>query len=160
MKFRGEFEHSMDQKGRTAMPSAFREVLASRCNETAPRMILLRWLDPCLRLYVADDWEAEEERFESQADDLLDLDETYADVRRVIFSLATDVVPDRHGRILIKPSHRSHADLNESVIWVGQGRYIELWDPVRWRSRIEAALGDRDALRQGLRGMLRGRSDN
>jgi MraZ protein len=120
-------------------------------------MILLRWLDPCLRLYVEEDWEAEEERFEQTREDTLDLDNTLADLRRVIFSLATPVTTDGHSRILIKPSLREHAGLKDAVVWVGQGRYVELWDPQRWRERIDGALRDRDGLRQSLREINRRR---
>ncbi len=155
MKFRGEFEHSLDPKGRTAMPSVLREVLQARGGGKPAPLILLRWLDPCLRLYVAEDWEAEEERFESRAEDLLDLDDTLANLRRVIFSLASPLELDKNSRILIRPKMREHASLTESVVWVGQGRYIELWEPSSWRTRIEAALQDRDGLRRSLRDLHR-----
>ena len=114
------------------MPSALRDVLIERGGGKPAPLILLRWLDPCLRLYVAEDWEAEEARFESQADDLLDLDDTLADLRRVIFSLAMPVALDSHSRILIRPPLRDHADIADSAVWVGQGRYIEIWEPSRW----------------------------
>ncbi|MCA9563166.1 MAG: division/cell wall cluster transcriptional repressor MraZ [Myxococcales bacterium] len=159
MKFRGEFEHSLDQKGRTAMPAPLRDVLDARSSENPPRIMLLRWLDPCLRLYVAEEWEAEEERVEASHDDLLDLDETYATLRRVIFSSATEVSFDKHNRILIRNSLRDHAGLDGSVMWVGQGRYVELWDPATWRASIETALHDRDKLRKGLREMTRRRPE-
>jgi MraZ protein len=154
MKFRGEFEHGLDEKGRTAMPAPLRDVLVERGGGKPAPLILLRWLDPCLRLYVQEDWEAEEERFERQREDLLDLDETLADLRRVIFSLATPVALDGHSRVLIKPTLREHAGLGGSIIWVGQGRYMELWDPGRWRARIESALSDRQGLRQSLRALV------
>ena len=151
MKFRGEFEHSLDEKGRSAMPAPLREVLAARGGAEKPRLILTRWLDPCLRFYLADEWEALEEAFESGSDDPLDLDETLSDLRRVIFSGTTEVSFDKHSRILIKPSLRRHAGITDAVVWVGQGRYVELWDPSRWNARIEKALEDRDVLRRALR---------
>lgn len=151
MKFRGEYEHSLDEKGRTAMPAPLREVLGARSTDDAPRVILTRWLDPCLRLYLAEEWEALEERFESDADDPLDLDDTRANLRRVIFSGTTEVSFDKHGRILISKLLREHAKLDGSVVWVGQGRYVELWEPKRWQARIEKALEDRDELRRTFR---------
>jgi MraZ protein len=155
MKFRGEYEHSLDAKGRTAMPSALRDVLLERGGGKPVPLMLLRWLDPCLRLYVAEDWEAEEEAFESKAEDLLDLDDTLANLRRVIFSLATPVELDKNSRILIRPPLREHAELQEAVVWIGQGRYIELWEPSRWRARVDSALQDRDGLRRSLRALTR-----
>ena len=122
-------------------------------------MIMLRWLEPCLRLYVMEDWEAEEERFESTRDDLLDLDPNRADLRRVLFSWATEVTLDKHGRILVGPRLREHAGLESVVVWVGQGRYVELWEPTRWRARIEAALQDRDRLRHNLLALTRTQED-
>ena len=160
MKFRGEYEHSLDGKGRTAMPAPLREVLSARGNGEPVPLILLRWLDPCLRIYVGEDWEAKEEKFESQADDLLDLDDTLADLRRVIFSLATPVILDSHSRMLIKPALRDHAGLDGSVMWVGQGDYIELWEPSCWRARIAAALDDPNGLRQSLRELTKRRSSD
>ncbi|MBN1947599.1 MAG: division/cell wall cluster transcriptional repressor MraZ [Bradymonadales bacterium] len=155
MKFRGEYEHSLDEKGRTAMPSSFREIIQARGGGKPAPLILLRWLDDCLRLYLLEDWEAEEERFESSLDDLLDLDETAADIRRVLFSLATEVDLDGHNRILIRPALREHAGIKDAVVWVGQGRYLELWEPVRWRTRIQSALQDRGVLRQTLGTLVR-----
>lgn len=133
------------------MPAPLRDVLAARGGGEPAPLIMLRWLDPCLRLYVAEDWEAEEARFEEQTDDLLDLDDTLADLRRVIFSVATEASVDKHSRILIKSNLRQHAGLESSVMWVGQGRYIELWDPARWRARLDTALQDRTGLRDRLR---------
>ena len=133
------------------MPAPLREALLARSGDKPVRLILTRWLDPCLRLYLADEWEALEEGFESDADDPLDLDETLSDLRRVIFSGTTEVSFDKHSRILIKPSLRRHAGLTDSVVWVGQGRYVELWDQGRWNARIEKALEDRDVLRRTFR---------
>jgi MraZ protein len=150
LRFRGEFDHRLDEKGRTAMPSPLREALLSRGKGGSTSMIMLRWLEPCLRLYVTDDWEAKEERFESTGDDLLDLDPNRADLRRVLFSWATEVTLDKHSRLLINPRLREHAGLGSLVVWVGQGNYIELWEPTRWRARIEAALQDREKLRRNI----------
>jgi MraZ protein len=133
------------------MPAPLRDVLLERGGGKPVPLMLLRWLDPCLRLYVAEDWEAEEEAFESRAEDLLDLDDTLANLRRVIFSLATPVDLDKNSRILIRPNLREHAGLQDAIVWVGQGRYIELWEPSRWRARIESALQDRDGLRRNLK---------
>ena len=71
--------------------------------------------------------------------------------------MATKVELDRNGRLLIKPPLREHAGLDGSVVWVGQGRYIELWEPARWRARIEEAIRDRNLLRRGFRDLMRGK---
>lgn len=146
-RFRGLFEHSLDDKGRTAMPAPLRDVLARRSGDKTAPLILSTALEPCLRLYIEADWEKEEDRFELESeDDYFNLDREKADLRRLILGQLDNVSLDKHSRILIPPRHRQHAGLKEAVVWVGQGGYVELWDPDRWEEHIAQARANRENL--------------
>ena len=161
VKFRGLFEHTLDEKGRTAMPAALREVLADRSGEKSPRMILSSSLEPCLRPYLENDWEQQEDRFDLQADDdYFNLDQDVAKVRRLIIGRADNVSFDKHSRILIPPRHRKHAGLDNAVVWVGQGGYVELWSPERWEEEEAVAQADPKALLKRARQRAQRRRDS
>ena len=62
--FRGRYEHTIDQKGRTSIPSRFRELLSSKYADD--RLIVTSYLDPCLIAYPVAEWQAFEERLRHQ----------------------------------------------------------------------------------------------
>ena len=142
------------------MPAALRDVLVKRGGEKSPRMILSSSLEPCLRLYLEEDWEKEEERFELEADDdYFDLDQNVANVRRLIIGRADNVTFDKHSRILVPPRHRKHAALDNAVVWVGQGGYVELWSPERWEEQVAVAQADPERLLRRARDGVRRRRE-
>lgn len=129
------------------MPAPLKAVLAKRGEGKNATMILSSSLEPCLRLYLETDWEKEEERFDLEADDdYFDLDQDLAALRRLIVGRVDNVSLDKHSRILIPPRHRKHAGLKGAAVWVGQGGYVELWNPERWEEHIAEAQADRENL--------------
>lgn len=62
--------------------------------------------------------------------------------RRLVFANASDVTPDKQGRILIPPRLREYANLDGEVVVTGLSNYIELWDPEAWNEERERVAGE------------------
>lgn len=133
--FRGRYEHAIDGKGRTSLPSRFREVLASM-GET--RLVLSTGLEPCLVAYPMSEWLSFEERLAR----LPQLDPSVAMLRRIYVSGAIECDIDKLGRLLIAPSLRAHAGLSRDALWAGMGRHIELWSKHRFEQLTSNVLED------------------
>jgi len=135
--FLGEFQHSLDAKGRVILPVRFRGRLESG-------LVLTRGLDGCLWVMSLEDWESFSERLNT----LSLADPRGRDTARFFFSGASEDRPDRQGRISVPEPLRRHAGLEGDVVVLGAGRRIEVWSPERWESRravVEEQLEDRIA---------------
>ncbi len=120
--FLGEFEHTLDDRGRITLPAKFRE-------ELAQGVVITRGLDRCLFLFPMDQWVPLAERIST-----LPLGKSGArTLRRLLFSGASDLVLDRQGRILIPAYLREYADINGQVVIAGLNNYIEIWSAAVWR---------------------------
>lgn len=137
--FLGEYEHSIDEKGRVAVPARFRE-------ELSEGMILTRGFDKCLNVYPRTAWEALRSGVGSLSVGLSDV----RNLRRFVFSGAADVETDRQGRILIPPNLREFAGLAEQVVVVGNDTYFEIWSRERWQIVLETLDSDGSQLAQQL----------
>ncbi|ABR49038.1 MraZ protein [Alkaliphilus metalliredigens QYMF] len=119
--FIGEYNHSIDSKGRLSVPSRFRE-------ELGDRFILTKGLDNCLFVYSMDEWKVLEDKLKK-------LPLTNRDARafvRFFFSGATECELDNQGRIRIPNNLRSHAYLEKEVIVIGVATRIEIWSSDQW----------------------------
>lgn len=121
--FVGEFIHALDDKGRVTIPARFRPDLATGA-------VVTRGLDGCLALYSNPAWEALAQKVNA----LPVTDRRARDFRRFVFGSATEVVPDRQGRILIPAYLRRYAAIDGEVTVVGNYTYIEIWNPETWRA--------------------------
>lgn len=133
--FRGQYEHSIDGKGRTSVPSRFREVLASQGES---KLVLTSGLEPCLVAYPMSEWEAFEERLAK----LPRFDPSVAMIRRIYVSGASELEMDKLGRVLIPASLRGYAGLERQALWAGMGNHLELWSKPRFDEVRAAVLGD------------------
>jgi MraZ protein len=126
--FLGEFEHSIDDKSRLAVPARFRPALEDG-------LVMARGLERCLVIYDADSWRAVSER-------VRDLNPWQADARRMqrhFFSGAVPAQPDKLGRVVIPQFLRTYAQLETEVVVVGLADRIEVWSRSEWqRVRTEA----------------------
>ena len=127
--FLGEFEHTLDDRGRITLPAKFRD-------ELAQGVVITRGLDRCLFLFPMDQWVPLAGRV-----DTLPLAKPGArTLRRLLFSGASNLVPDRQGRILIPAYLREYANINGQVVIAGLNTYIEIWSAVVWhevKARVE-----------------------
>ena len=119
--FMGEYQHSVDAKGRLIVPAKFREALG----ET---FVVTRGLDNCLFGYPMNEWRKLEEK-------LKDLPMTKKDTRafaRFFFSGATEVEIDKQGRINIPSTLITHAHLEKECVVLGVSNRIEIWAKDAW----------------------------
>jgi len=119
--FLGRHAHSLDTKGRLAVPARFRDALAGG-------VVLTRGIDQCLALYPILAWEPLAEKVNA-----LPLSDPDARAfRRLVFAEAVDLALDGQGRILVPPELRSYAGIDREAVVVGVNTYIEIWSPERW----------------------------
>ena len=120
--FIGEYSHSLDLKGRLAIPAKFRKRLSSGA-------VVTRGLDCCLFLYTAEEWL-------KLAAKLSSLPIARAKSRafsRLMLAGAMDVRIDRQGRILIPDYLRQYAGLSRQAIVAGLYTRLEIWDAAIWK---------------------------
>jgi MraZ protein len=124
--FLGEFTHSLDSKGRLTIPARYREAL-----ETG--LVVTRHpTDRCLMLFQMAEWE----KVAQKINDLPLADPRSSLLRRVLFSAAEDVVPDKQGRILFSQRLRHHAQIETDIVIAGMSKFIELWSPPNWEEKV------------------------
>jgi len=125
--FLGEFNHSLDDKGRLTLPAKFREQLA-------PGIVITRGLDGCLFVFTYEDWS----KFTSQLSEKLPFTQKSArDLTRFFFAGASHIIPDRQGRILIPPFLREYAQLGMAAVITGANTRLEVWNPTRWQEMMQ-----------------------
>ncbi|MDD3838983.1 MAG: division/cell wall cluster transcriptional repressor MraZ [Clostridia bacterium] len=120
--FIGEYNHSVDAKGRVIIPSKFRDNLGEK-------FVITKGLDGCLFVYPNDEWEMLEKKLKS-------LPLTNKNARafvRFFFSGASECETDRQGRILIPGNLRSYAKLDKDVSIIGVLTRVEIWSKDVWR---------------------------
>ena len=119
--FMGEYNHTIDAKGRLIVPSKFRESLG----ET---FVVTKGLDGCLFVYGNDEWSVFEEKLKS-------LPLTNKEARtfvRFFLAGAAEVEVDKQGRILVPGVLREFAGLKKDVVLIGVASRIEIWDRERF----------------------------
>jgi len=138
--FMGEYNHTIDAKGRLIVPSKFRELLGEE-------FILTKGLDGCLSIYPMSEWEIFEEK-------LKDLPLTNKNARtfsRFFVAGATQCELDKQGRILVPATLREFAELDKEVILTGNITRIEIWSKIKWSEN--SSYGDMDAIAEGMQEM-------
>jgi MraZ protein len=126
VSFTGVYQHQIDAKGRTSLPSRFREVLAA---QGADKLFVTTDLfDPCLQAYAPAQWTA----FTQKVAALSQFDPSVRLLVRSFVAPAQECPVDKVGRILIPPPLREHAGLTDEVTWAGTVERIEIWSPARW----------------------------
>lgn len=119
--FIGEYQHSIDKKGRIIVPAKFREDLGDS-------FILTKGLDNCLFIYPKTEWQVFEEKLKS-------LPLTRKDARafvRFFFAGATECELDKQGRILIPSNLREHCKLKNDAVVIGVSNRVEIWSKEEW----------------------------
>jgi MraZ protein len=124
----GEYQHTLDDKGRLTIPVKFREGLGTP-------FVMTRGLDRCLFVYPLSEWEILESKLKA-------LPLTRADARsfvRFFFSGATECELDKQGRVLIPATLRDYAKLERDCIVLGVSNRVEIWSEPEWRAYSEQA---------------------
>lgn len=141
--FRGIHSVNMDAKGRLAIPARFRESLLS-----ASKGQIVLTIDPNapnLALYSLNQWEEIQTRIEA----LPSLNPQARRLKQLFIGYAFDLDLDSNGRVLVPPKLREYAQLEKSLVLLGQGQKIEIWSEGLWGQRFEEMLNMSDGL-EGL----------
>lgn len=141
--FYGEYAHSLDRKGRLILPSKFRQVSRENYIE---RFYITRGLDKCLFVFTEEEWKLQEQKFKS-------LSFTKAEARkfnRLYFSGASEIVPDKQGRVLIPRYLKEYAEIERQVIIVGVANRIEIWGQSQWKEFYKKTQGDFENIAEKL----------
>ena len=121
MMFMGEYNHTIDAKGRLIVPSKFREALGDT-------FVVTKGLDGCLFVYDNEEWQAFEEKLRS-------LPITNKEARqfaRFFLAGAAEVEVDKQGRILVPNILREFAQISKDVVLIGVASRIEIWSKARF----------------------------
>jgi MraZ protein len=119
--FTGEYRHTVDEKGRIAVPARFRVQLEGGA-------VVSRWIDGCLAIHSRSGWEALADR----AAALPITDDAARLFQRQIFAGAIEAELDRQGRVLVPAYLREEAGLAADAVVVGIRDHAEIWAPARW----------------------------
>ncbi|MDR2933182.1 MAG: division/cell wall cluster transcriptional repressor MraZ [Oscillospiraceae bacterium] len=125
----GEFQHSLDTKGRVNFPSRLREGLGVR-------FYITKGLDGCLFVYSEDEWDALAQRIRA-----LPVSKA-RDLQRFFFGGAAEAQPDKQGRVLIPANLREYAGLDKDIVIVGAMVRAEIWDKQAWEARLDGLSAD------------------
>lgn len=135
--FMGEYNHTIDAKGRLIIPSKFREILGDA-------FVVTKGLDGCLFVYDNEEWK----RFEEKLRSLPITNKEARQFVRFFLAGATEAEVDKQGRILIPNVLREFAQLTKDVVLVGVGSRIEIWG--RERFEDAAAFDDMDEIAEHM----------
>ena len=134
--FLGEYTHTIDDKGRITIPAKFREELEGG-------LVVTIGFDRNLMVFPMEQWEELAERITARPLG----DNSVRALRRRVFSSASDLTPDRQGRIIVPQYLRDFADIENEVVIAGLYDYIEMWSAKAWLAVREMIEDDDDGSR-------------
>lgn len=119
----GEYEHSLDVKGRLIMPAKLRE-------DVGEKFIITKGLDGCLFGFSQNEWT----NFEEKLKTLPLTNKNARDFVRFFLSGAIECEIDKQGRFLIASNLREYANMEKDVVIIGVGTRLEIWNREKWKS--------------------------
>ncbi|KKW41355.1 MAG: Protein MraZ [Candidatus Magasanikbacteria bacterium GW2011_GWA2_56_11] len=137
--FIGEYAHTLDDKGRLAVPKKFRAALGKGA-------VVTRGLDNCLFLYTKAEWA-------KLADKLANLPFAQANTRafaRLMLAGAMDVDLDKQGRVILPEYLRAFAGLAKDIVVAGLYNRLELWDAGKWAEYTKRTEAESTAIAEQM----------
>ena len=128
--FLGEYEATLDPKGRFLLPAGFKKQLPE---EGATLFIINRGFEKCLTLYPLQSWEP----IFSAISKLNDFDPKVREFRRYFLNGAIQVDLDAAGRLLLPRNLAEHASLEKDIVLVSAVNKIEIWDKTKYTQFFE-----------------------
>lgn len=129
----GQYEHTIDNKKRLALPVKFR-------GELGDKLIITRGIENCLVVYTEKEWKVVSEKLSN-----LPISQIEArSFARIMLAGAMEVSPDKLGRILLPDYLKDYADLNKNVVICGLSNRLEIWDKKKWdvyKNKAEKEVG-------------------
>ena len=135
MDFLGEFEATLDVKGRFLLPAAFKKQLPE---EDTNKFVINRGFEKCLTLYPLISWEP----LFADISKHNDFDPKVREFRRQFLNGATFIEPDSAGRLLVPPNLKIHADLQKDIVLVAAINKIEIWDSKKYKQFFDSISSD------------------
>ncbi len=135
--FMGEYNHSIDAKGRLIIPAKFRDQLGDE-------FIVTKGLDGCLFAFPKDEWQA----FEEQLRKLPLTQKNARKFTRFFMGGAATCELDKQGRILLPQNLREFANLDKDVVLSGNLNRIEIWNKTAWAEN--SAYDDMDDISEQM----------
>ncbi len=132
--FRGLNVMNVDSKGRVACPARYKQ--QGLFAHESCFVVTIDPEDPCLLLYPLAQWEVIEASIES----LPSFHPTTRRVKRLLIGHATEVFCDKQSRVLIPAALREYAAIDKTLMFVGQGKKVELWSEAVWHKHRQAWL--------------------
>ena len=129
--FLGEFEATLDAKGRFLLPAGFKKQLPE---EELGRFVINRGFEMCLALYPVKSWEP----LFNDISKLNEFDPKVRQFRRNFLNGATFVEPDTAERILVPPNLKGHASLEKDIILVAAVNKLEIWDSNKYKQLFDS----------------------
>ena len=134
--FQGETAITVDDKGRMAIPTAYRDEVARGGNR------LVVTYNPyeagCLWLYPEAEWQ----RVRDQVNALPNAKRVHRNLQLKLVGAATLVEPDGNGRLVLPPTHRAMAGLEKKVVLLGMGSKFELWSEQAHAAHVQSTIGE------------------
>lgn len=119
--FMGEYNHTIDAKGRLIIPSKFRDALGNE-------FVVTKGLEGCLFVFEKYEFDS----FIDKLNEKSDLEAKVRKIKRFFISGAQEAEVDKQGRILVPSVLRDHAALEKDVVFAGVGGHIEIWAKNKW----------------------------
>lgn len=135
--FMGEYNHTIDAKGRLIVPAKFREALGDE-------FVVTRGLDDCLFVFPNEGWKVFEEKLSA----LPVANKNARRFARFFLSGAATVELDKQGRILIPTTLREYGALEKEVVFIGVANRVEIWSKERWEN--SAVMDDMDEIAESM----------
>ena len=137
--FQGETAITVDDKGRLAIPTAYRELVAGAC---ANRLVVTyNPFEPgCLWLFPHEEWE----KVRDQVNALPMVKKTHRDLQMKLVGAASIVEPDGAARILLPASQRATTGIEKKAVLLGMGNKFELWSEQAHLAKIRQTIGEDD----------------
>ena len=138
--FTGEYNHTVDQKGRLIIPNKFRNLLGEV-------FVITKGIDECLEIYDKETWD----KFSEKINSLPYSNPNARDFKRIFIGRALDVSPDKMGRVQLSIALRNVAGLKQDITFLGVGDHIELWDTETFKKKNN--FSDSDEMSRKMEGL-------
>lgn len=127
--YRGINAINLDEKGRLALPTRYRDNFHSDLDNQV--VVTIDTEERCLLLYPLAEWEEIEAKIEA----LPSFNPAARRIQRLLIGHASEITIDASGRILLPQVLREYAGLDKQIMLVGQGKKFEIWSATNWDAR-------------------------
>lgn len=133
--FKGQYEHSIDEKGRISFPAKLRKLVNPAAQD---RFVVVRGIEGCLYLYPENEWL----NVESALSKANNFTRAGRIAKRNFLRYAEDLSLDKQNRIALPGDHCTYASISNKAVFIGMGEYIEIWSPEKLQEADDALDSD------------------